>query len=94
MKIINDIDNNKINQISEILYEGFREKINAIIKEKGKALAVIRKMINPDMGFYAVDENEDIIGVIGTVTKHKSFYGLKFKNIMEDQYKSPGKKIV
>jgi hypothetical protein len=41
MKIVNDISNEKINQISDLLYDSFKKKLNAIIDDKKKACNII-----------------------------------------------------
>ena len=84
MKIVKGINNEKINQISDILYDAFKNKLNIFIDDKNKACNIIKKSINSNMGFYALDDNGEVIGVLGTVTNANRFYKLRFKSILEE----------
>ncbi|MEA3423512.1 MAG: GNAT family N-acetyltransferase [Bacillota bacterium] len=84
MRIVKGIDNEKIDQISDILYDSFSRKLNIIIDDKMKACNIIKKSINSNMGFYALDDNDEVIGVLGTVTNVDRFNKLKFKSILKE----------
>jgi len=84
MKIVKGIGDKKINQISDILYDSFKKKLNIFIKDDKKAFNIIKRSVNLDMGFYALDDEEEVIGVLGTITDTDHFYKLKFKSILRE----------
>jgi len=68
IKIIKELPEHLYHQTAEIIYEAFGRKINCIIRPKDKAILILERSINPELGFFAISKVYlDTIFILGAV---------------------------
>jgi len=67
--------------VSEILYESFKKSMNVFIKTKDQGKRIISKSMNSNMGFYAYNENKELVGVIGAELRSRNFLTISFSTL-------------
>lgn len=71
-------------QIADLIYDSFVQKFGVIKNDKTKTCNILIKCLKYEMGLYLMNEDSDIVGVIGTVTNRKSFYKIHLKYFREE----------
>ena len=83
IKIIKELPEHLYHQTAEIVYEAFGRKINCIIRPKNKAILILERSINPELGFFAISKGK-VIGFLGIHYLDNEFLRMNFSNIKKE----------
>jgi ribosomal protein S18 acetylase RimI-like enzyme len=83
IKIIEGLPEHLYHQTAEIIYEAFGRKINCIIRPKDKAILILERSINPELGFFAISKGK-VIGFLGIHYLNNEFLKMNFSNINKE----------
>lgn len=81
MEIRTDLGPNDYDALGDLLYDAFGRKLSVAIDSRETALRIIRDGVDHRMGFYAFDDDGDLVGVVGVVTRSESFYAVRFPSV-------------
>ena len=70
-------------RVVDIYFQAFGQKITSLIKQESKAREIIKKSINYDMAFYALDKNKNLLGFLGFQTTEIGFIEFEFSYFKE-----------
>lgn len=83
IEIVQLLPNTLRNQAAKLLYESFYIKMRALIKEKDKALRLIRAATNYESGFYVILDNK-LVGIAGIQNKGNKYFNVKFSDLLKE----------
>ena len=83
IEIIQQLPNALRSQAAELLYESFYIKMSVLIKEKDKALRLIRAATNYESGFYVILDNK-LAGIAGIQGKGNKYFNVKFSDLLKE----------
>ncbi|MCK4560516.1 MAG: GNAT family N-acetyltransferase [Calditrichia bacterium] len=83
IEIVQLLPNTLRNQAAKLLYESFYIKMRVLIKEKDKALRLIRAATNYESGFYVILDNK-LVGITGIQNKGNKYFNVKFSDLLKE----------
>lgn len=83
IEIVQLLPNSLRSQAAKLLYESFYIKMRVLIKEKDKALRIIRTAINYESGFYVILDNK-LVGIAGIQSKGNKYFNVKISDLLKE----------
>lgn len=85
--ITNKLPKEMLNQVAKVYYSEFQQKFDGLLMlahSQEQALRILNKSIDPSMGIYALNNEGQILGVVGLGIKGHGFVKYKWQLLLEE----------